>query len=313
TDLQLVRTLAGGRAAVGHRRRAGVAAAEPLDAGRAMRRTVSLVAGRRVGHTRSAREFALDAARMGGHLRTELRVSECAPFAGGRTAAQGLDVAGRTRIAACGGHSGVVWAVGALGRGMGIGSLLGRMGGGAARPAAGRAGTGCAAGRLERSGHCLDPDTGRDRQWTARVDCDVLLVRDRCGGPGGVGHPRCARRAGESGRRRPGDYRAGLLFLERHGQAGPFRKPDRDRSSVSWRRLGVGKDAPAAAGAYVKGGFMKPVYRGIAVAVLQCLIVLSVAGKYALDRERLPRVWAMAAPFDPYLPVRGRYVSLRLQ
>ena len=58
---------------------------------------------------------------------------------------------------------------------------------------------------------------------------------------------------------------------------------------------------------------MKPVYRGIAVAVLQCLIVLSVAGKYALDRERLPRVWAMAAPFDPYLPVRGRYVSLRLQ
>jgi hypothetical protein len=58
---------------------------------------------------------------------------------------------------------------------------------------------------------------------------------------------------------------------------------------------------------------MKPVYRGAAVAVLQCLVVLSVAGKYALDRERLPRVWAMAAPVDPSLPVRGRYVSLRLQ
>jgi hypothetical protein len=58
---------------------------------------------------------------------------------------------------------------------------------------------------------------------------------------------------------------------------------------------------------------MKPVYRGLAVAVLQCLIVLSVAGKYALDRERLPRVWAKAAPFDPNLFVRGRYVSLRLQ
>jgi hypothetical protein len=57
---------------------------------------------------------------------------------------------------------------------------------------------------------------------------------------------------------------------------------------------------------------MKPVYRGIAVAVLQCAVVLSVAGKYTLDRERLPRVWAMAMPFDPYLPVRGRYVSLRL-
>lgn len=58
---------------------------------------------------------------------------------------------------------------------------------------------------------------------------------------------------------------------------------------------------------------MKPVYRGIAVAVLQCLIVLTVAGKYALDRERLPRVWVKTAPVDPNLPVRGRYVSLRLE
>jgi hypothetical protein len=57
---------------------------------------------------------------------------------------------------------------------------------------------------------------------------------------------------------------------------------------------------------------MKPVYRAVAVAILQCLIVLSVAGKYALDRERLPRAWAMAVPFDPNLFVRGRYVSLRL-
>ena len=58
---------------------------------------------------------------------------------------------------------------------------------------------------------------------------------------------------------------------------------------------------------------MKPLYRGIAVAVLQCLLVLSVAGKYALDRERLPRAWARATPFDPNLPIRGRYVSLNLE
>jgi hypothetical protein len=57
---------------------------------------------------------------------------------------------------------------------------------------------------------------------------------------------------------------------------------------------------------------MRPIYRGIAVAVLQCLIVLSLAGKYAIDRERLPRVWAKALPVDPNLPIRGRYVSLRL-
>lgn len=57
---------------------------------------------------------------------------------------------------------------------------------------------------------------------------------------------------------------------------------------------------------------MKPLFRGIAVAVLQCLIVVSVAGKYALDRQRLPRVWAKAEPYDPSLPVRGRYVSMLL-
>jgi len=58
---------------------------------------------------------------------------------------------------------------------------------------------------------------------------------------------------------------------------------------------------------------MKSLYRGLMVAALQCVIVLSLAGKYALDRERLPRVWVKTAPYDPMLPVRGRYVSLRLQ
>src|ERR1039458_8162585 len=148
---------------------AGVAAAAALDAGRAMRRTVSLVAGRRVGYTRAAGEFALDVARLGGRLRFELRVSECTPFAGGFAATQGVDVVGRARVVAGRGHSGVVRAVGARGSGVGIGSLLDRLGGGAAGPAAGRAGTGCAAGRLQRSSHCLDPGAGRDRQWTARL------------------------------------------------------------------------------------------------------------------------------------------------
>jgi hypothetical protein len=55
---------------------------------------------------------------------------------------------------------------------------------------------------------------------------------------------------------------------------------------------------------------MKPLYRGIAVAVLHCLIVLTLAGKYAWDREHLPSVWARTVPFDPNLPVRGRYVRL---
>lgn len=58
---------------------------------------------------------------------------------------------------------------------------------------------------------------------------------------------------------------------------------------------------------------MKRFYRSIAVALLQCLLVLTVAAQYAIDRARLPRVWALALPFDPNLPIRGRYVSLRLQ
>jgi len=57
---------------------------------------------------------------------------------------------------------------------------------------------------------------------------------------------------------------------------------------------------------------MKPVYRGAVVALLQCVLVLSVAGKYQLDRERLPRVWTKTAANDPNLFVRGRYVSLQL-
>jgi len=58
---------------------------------------------------------------------------------------------------------------------------------------------------------------------------------------------------------------------------------------------------------------MKPAYRGIAVLVVQCAIALSVYGKYTLDRERLPRAWAKAAPVDPNLPIRGRYLAIRLE
>ena len=58
---------------------------------------------------------------------------------------------------------------------------------------------------------------------------------------------------------------------------------------------------------------MKPLHRGLLLAALHCAMVLSLAGKYAYDRERLPRVWAKTAPVDPNLPVRGRYASLRVE
>jgi hypothetical protein len=48
----------------------------------------------------------------------------------------------------------------------------------------------------------------------------------------------------------------------------------------------------------------------LVLAILHLAIVLMVVGKYAMDRNTLPRAWALVAPFDPELPVRGRYVRL---
>jgi hypothetical protein len=42
-------------------------------------------------------------------------------------------------------------------------------------------------------------------------------------------------------------------------------------------------------------------------------MVASLGGKLLADRGMRPRVWARAAPFDPNLPIRGRYVRLRVE
>lgn len=52
---------------------------------------------------------------------------------------------------------------------------------------------------------------------------------------------------------------------------------------------------------------------GLWLAAAHLTIVGGVAGKYLLDRATKPRVWARAAPVDPELPIRGRYISLRLE
>lgn len=53
--------------------------------------------------------------------------------------------------------------------------------------------------------------------------------------------------------------------------------------------------------------------RGLMLAVAQILLVLTVVGKYSWERAQYPRVWAAVVPVDPNLPVRGRYLSLRLR
>ncbi|MEO5925357.1 MAG: GDYXXLXY domain-containing protein [Bryobacteraceae bacterium] len=53
--------------------------------------------------------------------------------------------------------------------------------------------------------------------------------------------------------------------------------------------------------------------KGLILAALQVALALSVTAKFAYDRSTLPRVWVKAAPYDPSLPLRGRYVRLLLQ
>jgi hypothetical protein len=57
---------------------------------------------------------------------------------------------------------------------------------------------------------------------------------------------------------------------------------------------------------------MKISKTSIALLVVQLALVSTVAGKYLLQRWRCPRVWTRAAVYDPHLPMRGRYLALRL-
>jgi hypothetical protein len=55
------------------------------------------------------------------------------------------------------------------------------------------------------------------------------------------------------------------------------------------------------------------VARGVSVAVLQLLIVGSLAAKYSYERATCPRIWVKVNYYDPNLPIRGRYASLQLE
>ncbi len=57
---------------------------------------------------------------------------------------------------------------------------------------------------------------------------------------------------------------------------------------------------------------MKPFFKGLVIAAVHVGLVASLGAKLLYDRATLPRVWALAAPHDPSLPIRGRYVSLQI-
>jgi hypothetical protein len=52
--------------------------------------------------------------------------------------------------------------------------------------------------------------------------------------------------------------------------------------------------------------------KGLIVGAVQLLLLASVGGKFVYDRANYPRLWVETAPYDPYLPIRGRYVSIAL-
>ena len=52
--------------------------------------------------------------------------------------------------------------------------------------------------------------------------------------------------------------------------------------------------------------------RALLVALLQTGLLISLGGVYVVERIQMPRGWSQVVPIDPSLPIRGRYVSLRL-
>jgi hypothetical protein len=58
---------------------------------------------------------------------------------------------------------------------------------------------------------------------------------------------------------------------------------------------------------------VKGAWRGWLLTALHLALVASLAGKYLIDRQTLPRGWVRVQPYDPELLVRGRYVQLRLE
>ena len=53
--------------------------------------------------------------------------------------------------------------------------------------------------------------------------------------------------------------------------------------------------------------------KGLLLAAIQLVIVLSLGAKLLYDRAVRPRTWARTENFDPDLPIRGRYLALTLR
>lgn len=57
---------------------------------------------------------------------------------------------------------------------------------------------------------------------------------------------------------------------------------------------------------------MTPLAKGLVVGAVQVLLVAGIGAKFLSDRATYPRLWVETAPYDPVMPIRGRYVSIAL-
>jgi len=94
----------------------------------------------------------------------------------------------------------------------------------------------------------------------------------------------------------------------------PLGKPDRLGVLFLFRRMGAGAHA-AAIGRPSRGKEINESIseRNHSRGAAKLAIVVSLGAKYAIDRGRFPRVWAQTAAYDPDLPIRGRYLSVRVR
>jgi hypothetical protein len=58
---------------------------------------------------------------------------------------------------------------------------------------------------------------------------------------------------------------------------------------------------------------MRPLSKGLLLALLQVLLVCTLGVKLLYDRAHRPRLWIKVATYDPNLPIRGRYLAINLE
>ncbi len=58
---------------------------------------------------------------------------------------------------------------------------------------------------------------------------------------------------------------------------------------------------------------MKMFHKGLLLAAIHVGLVCTLGAKLLYDRAYRPRVWIRAAIYDPDLPIRGKYLALRIE